>query len=209
MRITVLGATGRTGIPLVRRAVERGHEVVAFVRSPEKLDVTDDALTVIEGDAYTGEGLAEAIEGPDAIASVLGQSSSGPDDLLTVAGNHAIEAMDEDGVGRFVTLVGAGVRLPGESVSLTGRIVGTALKLLQPEVLEDAENHVAAVRESGLDWTVVRAPRLSEKPGTGEFEAGDVTPGRKAIPREDVATFVLDCIEEGTFVNELPRIAPR
>jgi putative NADH-flavin reductase len=209
MRIAVFGATGRTGVPLVRRALNRGHEVVAFVRSPGKLDVEDDALTVVEGDAYTGEGVAEAVAGADAVASVLGQTGSGPDDLLTVAGDHVLAAMRDHGVDRLVTLVGAGVRLPGESVSLTGRIVGTALKLLQPEVLEDAENHVDSVRATELRWTVVRAPRLSEDPGTGNFEAGDVTPGRKAIPRADVATFVLDCIEEDTFVHELPRVVPR
>jgi putative NADH-flavin reductase len=209
MRITVFGATGRTGVPLVRGALDRGHEVVAFVRSPGKLDVEHDALTVVEGDAYTGEVVAEAVAGADAVASVLGQTGSGPDDLLTVAGDHVLAAMDEHGVDRLVTMVGAGVRMEGESVSLTGRVIGTALKLLQPEVLRDAEDHVDHVRATDLRWTVVRVPRLSNDPGTGEFAAGDVTPGLKAIPREDVATFVLDCIEDDAFVHELPRIVPK
>jgi NADPH-dependent curcumin reductase CurA len=54
-RITVFGTTGRTGQPLVRQALGRGHDVVAFARSPAKLDVTDDALTVVEGDQFVHE----------------------------------------------------------------------------------------------------------------------------------------------------------
>lgn len=117
MRIAVFGATGRTGHPLVEQAVERGHEVVAFVRDATGLSTTlqnDDRVSIVEGDAYTGEGVDRAIAGDgtpaDAVVSVLAQTSDGPDDLLTEAGRHMLAAMDQHGVERFVTLVGAGVR---------------------------------------------------------------------------------------------------
>jgi putative NADH-flavin reductase len=135
VKITVFGATGRTGEPLVRQALDRGHEVVAFVRSPERLDVRDERLTVVAGDAYTGTGVTEAVDGADAVVSVLGQTGSGPDDLLTVAGDHIVDAMQSAGVDRFVTLVGAGVREEGESVSLTGRVMGTLLELFAGEFI--------------------------------------------------------------------------
>jgi putative NADH-flavin reductase len=208
MRITVFGATGRTGEPLVRQALDRGHEVVAFARSPSKLGVSGDELTVVEGDAYSGEGVAEAVAGADAVVSVLGQTSDGPDDLLTVAGDHIVDAMDEHGVDRFVTLVGAGVRKEGESVPLTGKVMGTVLKLAAGEVLEDAKVHVAQVRETDLDWTVVRAPRLTDGEGTGDYRAGDISLGFESIARTDVARFILDCLEDETYVGELPKVGP-
>ncbi|MFC6975280.1 NAD(P)-dependent oxidoreductase [Halomicroarcula sp. GCM10025709] len=161
MRLTVFGASGRTGRPLVEQALDRGHEVVAFVRSAPKFGVEADALTVVEGDAYTGEGVEEAVIGADAVVSVLGQTGDGPDDLLTVAGDHIVEAMTDAGVTRFVTLVGAGVREEGESVTLSGRVMGTLLKVLARSVLEDAEEHVRRVRSTDLDYTVVRAPGWS------------------------------------------------
>lgn len=207
MRLAVFGATGRTGIPLVRQALDRGHEVVAFVRDPSKLPIEDSSLTVVTGDAYTGEGVREAVAGVDAVASVLGQSSAGPDDLLTVAGNHVMDAMVAEGVERYVTLVGAGVREPGEDVSLGGKVMGTLLKLVSGEVLADAEAHVDAVRESDLDWTVVRAPRLGEGEGRGEYRTGsDLSPGMGAVARADVASFVLAAIEDDLYVHELPKI---
>lgn len=176
MLITGFGATGRTGRPLVDLAVERGHEVVAFARSASAAEFPE-GVAVVEGNAYTGSGVTEAVEGADAVVSVPGQTDDGPDDLLTVASDHVVAAIDEHGIDRLVTLVGAGVREPGESVSLSGRVMWTALKLLAREALADAETHVDRVRGSDLAWTVVRAPRLTEGQGTGDYRAGDIPSG--------------------------------
>jgi putative NADH-flavin reductase len=206
MRITVFGATGRTGRPLVRQALSRGHDVVAFARSPETLDIVDDALTVVAGDAYSGDGVAEAVAGSDAVVSVLGQTSDGPDDLLTVAGDHIFDAMAEAGVDRLVTLVGAGVRDEGESVPFSGKVMGTVLKFVAREVLADAETHVERVRASETRWTVVRAPRLTNGAGTGEYRAGDIELGFDSISRADTARFILGVVEGSQFVRELPKV---
>jgi putative NADH-flavin reductase len=192
MQITVFGATGRTGVPLVEQALARGHEVVAFVWSPEKLTVEDDALIVIEG--------------ADAVVSVLGQTDDGPDDLLAVAGEYITAAMAEAGVSRFVTLVGAGVREEGETISLSGKVMGTLLKIMARSVLADAETHVEQVRGTNLDWTVVRAPRLTTDEGTGDYRAGDIDLGFESVARADVARFILDCIEGEEYVCEMPKV---
>jgi hypothetical protein len=234
MRIAVFGATGRTGQPLLEQALERGHEVVPFVRDETGLPETvrtDDRVSIVEGDAYSGEGVEDAIgddgEPVDAVVSVLGQTSDGPDDLLTEAGRHMLAAMDEHDVeravgdadrhipgrqsrpARFVTLVGAGVREQGESVSLGGKVMGALLKLLARSVLEDARDHVDDVRSSDTEWTVVRAPRLTEDAHTGEFRHGtDLSLGmRDSAARANVAEFILDCLEEDLYVHEMPKVA--
>lgn len=216
MRIAVLGATGRTGRPLVGQALDRGHEVVALVRDPAGLPSAvrdDDRVEVIEGDAYGGDGVDRTIGGDgdpiDAVVSVLGQTSESPDDLLTAAGKHVLAAMDEHGVERLVTLVGAGVREEGESVSLGGKVMGAMLKLLARSVLEDARDHVELIKASDTRWTVVRAPRLTEGAHTGEFRHGtDLTLGvGDAAARANVAEFVLECLEDDLYVHEMPKIA--
>lgn len=216
MKIAVFGATGRTGHPLVEQAVERGHEVVAFVRDTTGLSSSvrnDDRVSIVEGDAYTAADVERAIAGDgdpvDAVVSVLAQRSEGPDDLLTGAGRHILAAMNQHGVERFVTLVGAGVREEGESVSLGGRMMGVLLKLLARSVLEDARDQVELVRDSDTRWTVVRGPRLTEDAHTGEFRHGtDLSLGmRDTAGRANVAAFILDCLEDDLYVHEMPKIA--
>ena len=216
MRTAVFGATGRTGQPLVEQAVERGHEVVAFVRDATGLPSTlrnDDRVSTVKGDAYIGEGVDRAIAGDgdsvDAVVSVLGQGSDGPDDLLTEAGRHMRSAMSQHGVERLVTLVGAGVRKEGESVSLGGWVMGSLLKLLARSILEDAREHVERVKGSDTRWTVVRGPRLTEDPHTGEFRHGtDLSLGmRDTAARANVADFIIDCLEDDRYVHEMPKIA--
>ncbi|QSG05468.1 NAD(P)-dependent oxidoreductase [Halapricum desulfuricans] len=216
MRIAVFGATGRTGHPLVEQALERGHEVVAFVRDATGLPSglrNDDRVSIVEGDAYSGEGVDRAIAGDgdpvDAVVSVLAQTSDGPDDLLTEAGRHMLAAMDQHGVERFVTLVGAGVREEGESVSLGGRMMGVLLKLLARAVLEDARDQVELLKGSDTRWTVVRGPRLTEDAHTGEFRhRTDLSLGmRDTAARANVAEFILDCLEDDLYVHEMPKVA--
>jgi len=212
--ITVLGATGRTGRPLVAQALDRGFSVVAFVRDASGLDVEHDRLTVVEGDAYTGEGVGDAVapggDPVDAVVSVLGQSRGTPDDLLTVAGRNVMTAMADHGVDRYVTLVGAGVRTDRETPSLGGRAMNTVMKLLAREVLADASTHAKEVADSDLRWTVVRPPRLTEEAGTGDYEAGYLTLGaRDSLAREDLATFLLDCVEDDAYVGDLPNVTGR
>lgn len=206
MDLTVFGANGRTGVPLVEQALGAGHTVTAFVRDRSTLPVEHDRLTVVEGDVYAGEGVREAVAGSDAVLSVLGQGKSSPEDLLTVAGRHVMDAMESENVDRYVTLVGAGVRTEGEPRSLFGKAMGTVLKLLAREVLEDAEAHVADVRSRNLRWTVVRVPRLSAAEPRGEYRVGDVDPGRKAVSRADVADFMLTVVEEESYVADLPKM---
>ena len=206
MQITVFGATGRTGIPLCKQALARDHEVVAHTRSPEKLPLEDERLTVVEGDAYTGEGVAEAVEGADAVVSVLGQGDGSPDDLLTVAGDHIIEAMEDAHVTRFVTLVGAGVREEDESISLGGKIMGGLLKLLARDVLEDAAEHARRVRASQLEWTILRVPRLGDGDPKGQYRIGDLKLGFEAVDRADVAICLLDRLEENDYIGGMPKV---
>jgi putative NADH-flavin reductase len=207
MRIAVFGATGRTGVPFVRQALDAGHDIVAHARTPSKLPFVDDRLAVVEGDVYTGTGVAETVEGADAVVSLLGQTSDGPDDLLTVAGDHVTAAMADNGVGRYVTLVGAGVREEGESPSLSGKVMGTLLRLVAKEVLADAEEHVRQVRATDLEYTVVRAPRLVDGDAKG-YRAGDLDLGFESVARADVAAFCLDCVEEDLHVRGMPKVGP-
>lgn len=207
MRLTVFGASGRTGRHIVEQALGRDHDVTAFVRSASRLPFEGDRLTVVEGDAYEGTNVEDAVSGADAVLSALGQSKKSPDDLLTVAGRNIIDAMEQHGVERFVTLVGAGVRTENETVSLGGKLMGALLKLLSGAVFEDAKRHVADVRDTSLRWTVVRVPRLGDDDARGDYRTGEeLELDFETVARADVAAFMLDVVENDRYVEQLPKI---
>jgi len=71
-----------------------------------------------------------------------------------------------------------------------------------------AKAHVDQLRGTDLDWTVVRAPRLTDGTGAGEYRAGEIALGFESIARADVARFMLDTIETDGYVREMPKVGP-
>ncbi len=72
MKLVILGATGGTGLEIVRQATERGHSVTALVRSPERLKLFWDRITIKRGDLLDSPQLEGAIKGQDAVLSAFG-----------------------------------------------------------------------------------------------------------------------------------------
>lgn len=208
MRLVVVGATGRTGTPLVAAADAAGHEVIAFVRDVDRFEVPLDRVTVVAGDAYVGNGLEEAVTGADAVVCVLGQQPDSPDDLRTVAGENVTDAMAGAGVDRYVTLVSADVSLREESADppVIERLLGPAGSFVaEKSAIDDACHHVDRVVEYDLDWTVVRSVSVTDGPPSGACEHGSLDPRPDdEIRRPDLVQFLLRVVEEGRYVRELP-----
>ncbi|MFC4359186.1 NAD(P)-dependent oxidoreductase [Halobium salinum] len=209
MKLAVFGASGRTGRPFVRQALGAGHEATAFVRDAEKLDgdVRDhDRVTVVEGDVCDAEAVAEAIEGADAVVSVLGHAEGSPDDVLTLAADHVLRGMERAGVSRLLWLSGAGVRTGKDPErTLGGRLMTGALKLVGGDLLADSKRAVERIVDSDTEWTVVRAPRLTDGERRGEYRTGYLQLGpRDSLSRADAADFLLRCAVEGEWTNEAP-----
>lgn len=112
---------------VVEQALVRGHSVIAFVRSPDKLPFDDENVEVVFGDANKGCKVETAVAAGEAFISTLRQSRNTPSDLLTVAGRHIIEAMETKEILRLFTLLGAGIRSDNESVSVGGKLIGFLL----------------------------------------------------------------------------------
>jgi uncharacterized protein YbjT (DUF2867 family) len=214
VRLAVTGATGRTGIPLVTQALDRDHEVAALARSRTKaaevLPLDHDRLRLVEGDLLDAAAVHRAIEGAEAVLHVAGPVKGAPEDLQQRAIAHVLEAMRVHEVTRLVTLTGAGVRVPGDRPTPIDRVFGAALKLLQGAVLRDSVAYVEQVRASDREWTVVRAPRLTDgaRRGTSLRTAPNVGGGTGTqLGREDLATFLLQVTEEGSWLREAPVVS--
>lgn len=206
-KILVLGATGGTGRLIVAQALARGYDVTALVRSPGKADGLPGAKLVV-GDARDPKVLREALRGRDAVVSALGTPASPFREvtLLSEVTRTLVGAMRDEGVARLVAVTGIGA---GDSRGHGGfafdRLI---LPLLLRHVYADKDRQEAIVRQSGLDWVLVRPTVLSNKPGRGAVRALVDLAGFHggSVAREDVARFVLDQVETDAWIGRTPLI---
>ncbi len=206
--MAIFGATGRTGRPLVEQALGRGYEVTAFVRDPLKLGISHERLTVVRGDVTDGSAVGRAVSGQDAVLSVIGHAKGSPKDVQTRGIVNIVVAMERHGVRRLVSLTGAGVRAEGDEPKFVDKVFGFLLGTLQREVLQDAVGHVAVIQESGMDWVVVRGPRLTEGERKGEYRVGLIGKNSgTSISRADLADFMLDQITGDAHLRQMPVVS--
>ncbi|WP_198418488.1 NAD(P)-dependent oxidoreductase [Cryobacterium frigoriphilum] len=205
--IALFGATGKTGRRVLARLLGAGYSVRALARAPERLGVID-GLTVIAGDVLDPDAVAETIRGSDAVISVFGQVKGSPLQVQTDGTRLIVKQMHAHGLTRIVSLSGGGLRDPHDRPKAADHVIRFLLKTLSGRVLADAEGHLRVLEQSGLDWTVVRGPRLTEKPGTGSYRLGWVGLDTGIeISRDDLADFILTQIDDDRFVRAMPFVS--
>ena len=208
MKVTIFGATGRTGWPLVEQALGRGYEVTAFARDPSKLGISHERLTVVQGDVTDGSAVERAISGQDAVVSALGHVKGASKDVQARGTANIVAAMEKHGGRRLVSLTGAGVRAEGDEPKFVDRAITFLLKRLQPAVLEDGVRHAEVIKESGLEWVIVRGPRLTEGEKKGQYRVGLV--GKNSgtqVSRADLADFMLDQLTDDANLGGMPVVS--
>ena len=200
MKLFVLGATGRTGREIVQQALERGHYVTAFVRSPESMTLKNDRLTVLTGDAMDENQLFEAMQNHDAVLSALGpRKVFKPSSLLHDSALATTRAMKRAGVKRLLVL-SAAAHFPG----IPNRIVSFVLR----SHMRDSRAMEEIVQASGLDWTIARPPRLTEEDSTSYRRREGAAPKMGfTLARKAVAAFMLDAIEQQKHFHKIVGIA--
>jgi putative NADH-flavin reductase len=191
LRLAVFGATGRAGRVVVERALRTGHQVAALTRDPSRLR-SHAQLQVIGGDVRDASAVSRALDGADAIVSTLGGRlcAEGIRSVLSVAAGG--------GPRRLVVLSNYGV---ADSRHRTAYVAVSWL--VERAVLRDKEQMEALVRASGADWTVVRAPVLTNGPHTGAYRTGtDLRPTfTSRVSRADLAEFMLTEVGGNAFLR--------
>lgn len=220
MRIVVVAATGGIGRHLLAQATEQGHEVTAVVRNPANLPAGTRAVAAdLEDDDQ--EALREAFKNADAVLSGLGPRSPKQPGITEPGTRKIVTAMEAVGVRRLVVVSAAPVGTvatpssphppkhdPGDGFLMRhvmAPIIGRVLKehYLDLALMEDV------LHQSGLDWTIVRPPRLTDKPVTGHYRTahGQNIRGGLTVSRADVAHLMLDALGRPETVKQIIGIA--
>lgn len=217
-RILVFGGNGRTGIEVVKLALQRGIGVNAIVRNPESLEISSDLLSVIKGTPMDAEIVTKAMNGVDAVVSTLnnGRKSdnpwakpTSPVNLMEVSTKNALAAMQKCQVRRISVLSSAGV---GDSFRDSPWLFRLLIKRTNMKQAFYDHNAVeAALRASDVDWTLARAMGLTNKAPKGKiiYTYQNNPKPAMTIARQSVASFLLDSLNDNSLIGKAPVISER
>jgi putative NADH-flavin reductase len=211
MKITVFGATGGIGRQLVAQALRRGHDVTAVVRDADRLPISDAALdVVIVPGLEQADPLCPALIGSDAVLSAVGPRGRKDGPVASTSTRTILRAMQSTRVARLVAVSAAPVGPVPDGESALNRwlllpIVGTVLR----SVYTDLGEMEAELLRSSAAWTVIRPPKLVDKPVTGIYRTtlGANVPRGFSISRADAAHLMLAALDQPATVKQAVGVA--
>lgn len=204
MKITLVGGSRGTGAQIAILAQQAGHEVTVLSRSA----ISSGSGRNIVGNALDPAVAAEAVSGADAVVITVGGAKSVAQQRTAVT-RSIVSAMQSAGVKRLIVQSSLGA---GGSASQLPAPFGFITKLLLAKPLADHESQEAIVKQSTLDWTILRPTGLNDKQPTGdwlELEIGDATKLKGSIPRADVAACTLRALNDNSTIGKALGISSR
>jgi putative NADH-flavin reductase len=207
MNVCVIGATGGIGVEVVRAALAARHQLSVLVRDPARL-AAGDGVRVVVGDLADLESMAAAVEGCQAVIWTVGATSNTADQppLFESGAGNLVAAMKRHDVRRLVALSGAGVTLPGERKPLRARLMSAFVARIVPHVVEAKRREYEIFAGSGLDWTLVRPPRVVEGRATGRRVVGDRLAGAR-VTQGDLAEVMVELLTDERFREQAPYVS--
>jgi putative NADH-flavin reductase len=202
MNIAVVGANGRTGQLFIQEALRRNNYVRAAVHKSNNLDKHPN-LTIFK---LGSSNYLDLVSNQDAVVSFMGHVKGSQPDIQTEVFRSLILAMRDGHVKRLVSLTGTGVRFPGDKISLLDRILNMGVRLVDPRRVKDGLNHVELIKNSDLDWTIIRVLKLQNtKPKT--FILSEHGPAKFIVSRNEVAIATLNVLDDNSFIRKAPIIS--
>lgn len=210
-RILVIGASRGIGYETVKRALELGHEVRGMARNTTALGSDNSALEPFPGDATDPGQVTKALVGMDAVIHALGvrvtlQTPFQPVTLFSRSTEVLVSAMEKSGPRRLLAVTGIGC---GDSISALSRVEINARDLTLGPIYRDKNLQETIIRNSGLNWTLVRPTFLTRGARTGRYKVMS-EPGtwrNGMISRADVADFLVSQVDKDLFVGKGPVLA--
>jgi putative NADH-flavin reductase len=208
MKLLIFGSTGSIGRQLVEQALEQGHTVTAFARDPAKLDIKHTNLKVVQGDVMDFASVEKAVQGQDAVLCVLGSGGKRKGTIRSEGTQQIIRAMEKAGIQRFIcqTTLGAGDSRGNLNFFWKYIMFGTILR----DVFADHEKQENYVKQSRLDWTIIRPGAFVDGNRTGEYRhgfAGTDKTSKLKISRADVADFILKQLADDLYLHKTPGVS--
>ena len=206
MRILIVGASKGIGLETTRQALAAGYDVRALARSATSINLSDKGLEKVQGDALDQRDVEAALAGVNAVIVTLGVGLGDlfkPVNLFSDATRVLIDAMKAKGANRLICITGFGAGDSQASISLLQRV---PFRMVFGRAYDDKSRQEDLIKQSDLDWTIVRPGVLLNGPRTGRYKVlREPSEWRNGIiSRANVADFLIRQIEDRAFVHASP-----
>jgi putative NADH-flavin reductase len=208
VKIIIFGSTGGTGRELIRQALDQGHDVTAHARNPAKIEGIRRAnLNVVCGDVLDSAVVESAVSGQEAVLVAIGAGAQRT--TLREDGTRLIvQAMEKTGVRRLLCQSSLGVGNSRSNLPFFTKYI--IISVFLRHAFADHARQESVVKQSSLDWTIVRPPYLTDGPRTGTYRYGFSTTDKRIkgkISRADVADFMLKQLTDDTYLHQAPGLS--
>jgi uncharacterized protein YbjT (DUF2867 family) len=207
MKIAILGAGGMTGERLIAEALKRGHGVIGLARTPANIKGDPAKVEKRFGDAFDRASVIDGLAGAEAVITTVGKRDLFDKRywLNTEAHRNVLDGMKQHGIKRLAAISSFGAALDMTRPGLRRKIYLT----LRRKYYGDMQEMERMVLGAGLEGIAVRAPMLYNTPAKAAYfvEKDRNVPGGRSVSREDLAAFVLDCIEKPGYVGHVVSLA--
>ncbi|MFT5443856.1 MAG: putative NADH-flavin reductase [Myxococcota bacterium] len=208
MKVAVFGATGAVGSECAIQCIDAGHEVVAFVRTSEKLDTAiRDKANVVVGDGLNADDVTRALAGGvEVVLFAIGVDKNSPEDLCTDVTRHILAAMPAAGTRRFIWCGGGSTLTPDDQVTLGARFVELFARWFMSLRHHDKSHQLALLNEHReIEWVGVRPLQMRAGPKKTGYRVGyDSFSGMSAIHFADCADAMIKMIDDDTWLHKAP-----
>lgn len=207
-KIALFGASGKTGQQFLNQALTKGYQIKALVRNPQAISQQSPNLQLIRGDVLNPQDVERTVEDTDLVVSLFGHVKGSPEWLQTRGTENIISSMKTNGLKRIISLSGGGLPFEKDQPKFADKMIRTIMKIAVPKVLNDAVRHAEVLKASGLEWIIVRGPRLTDGEKRNQYRVGWVgVDASTQISRADLADFILNQVEDSRFVGQMPFVS--
>ncbi|MFD0998084.1 NAD(P)-dependent oxidoreductase [Ohtaekwangia kribbensis] len=210
MNITVFGGTGATGLLVIEKALQSGHTITAYARTPTKIPIQHKNLRILKGELVEFNKIEEAMKGADVVISILGPTQHTKGLVIAEGIKNIVEVMKKAEVKRLIAIATPSFRDSNDKFQFGFSLSAFMVKNLLRDSYDNIVLAGKYIAESNLDWTIVRIPMLSNKTATGNVNVGylgDGTINLFSLSRADLADFLLQQINNRKYIHKAPAIS--
>lgn len=209
MKIAILGSTGFVGSELLKKSIEKGHQIKVLARNPGKLGECAKSVEVVEGNYFDKDKVEKTITGADIVISAIGPSTKKTEgtEEYEKAMTNLTASMKNQKISRIIILGGAATPVKDNEIfNFRQKFIGFMLNMMGKYMIQIKTRECAILAASGLDWIIVRPPRVSQGSPKNNVAAYESKLQSMQIDRADLVDFILEQTASDTWLHKAPLV---